>query len=531
MNELILRGLCATLLCLLAACGGGGDASPSAASPTPPTAPLPAEAQVDCSGSACGALPGGVYAGHGVASWRYDNADMAPRTINVQLSNVAGRTATLALSNPGAAPMALTAQVIAASRLPDTNADSGHIARFNHNGFLPYMNAVALRASRTAQAVPAQLGSSRSWIHEDESERVATLVRQIAAQDGRTVNLWLENAETGPAQVNPALLDRLAMRVAGQADSAYELVTGLAGPIWGAHAVSGLILANQPLDVVLLNFDHNARPWGLLGYFWSRNNLTRSAHARSNEALAVFLDTETLYLGGTGALDTLLSTLAHELSHAANFYRRGVQRYQAGGTASATFETWLEEMSAMMAEDLLAARLTPGFNAVRDIRVRDWLTTGAFNCNFTRYDATAGSGCNSYSVGGSLGAYLLRHYGVAFYRDLLASAHVGDDVALLDAQLQAHGGSLDTALRQSPLSVADLPADSPAGMGLPARDDAGYALPAITVSQLGAARLATTPPAALAPYGALLWQRRMASATHNEVVLLPPGARLTVVVR
>lgn len=529
MKSVVNRGLCAAQLVLLAACGGGGGGAEQPVQPAPQSqvTPVPSTTvagEVDCQGEQCGALPDGVYAGHGVGSWRYANTSSQPLPVTVALSNVSGRTATLVLSNPGSTAMPLSAD-LAQSNILAPEPDNA-IARFNHDGFLAYL-AHPLRRSQSATAAvaPAQLGSTKSWVHADESVRVATLVRQLHGLDGRVVNLWLENAEG--TKVDAALLDRLAGRIAGQRDAAYELVTGLVGPVWGAHGLGSLIAPDQPLDIVLLNFDGNAQPWGLLGYFWARNNFTTSANARSNAAVAVFLDTETLYLGGSQAFNSTLSTLAHELTHAANFYRRGVQMYTPTGS-SGTFDTWLEEMSAMMAEDLLAARLTPGFNAIRDIRVRDWLATQAYNCDFTRYSASGS--CNSYSVGGSLGAYLLRQYGLGFFRSLLSSRGDGDDVALLDAQLRAQGAELASAVRLWQTAVADLPLDSPAGFGMPARDEGDYLLPPIAPSQILPDNWTAAAPATLAAHGAFPWQRRGLGFRYSETVTLPPGAALTVLV-
>ncbi|KAF0812072.1 hypothetical protein IGB42_03349 [Andreprevotia sp. IGB-42] len=536
MHVFFLRGISVLPFFLLVACGGGGGSasgnSPAISSQTAPAAtptPLPSPSQIDCSGPACGALEGGQYAGQGVASWLYTNAGNTAAPVSVQLSNVAGRTATLVLSNPSGDAMALLPATASANMLtPPAQAD--HIASFNRDGFLAYMSAPAQRVLRATRGSAEQPGASRMWVHEDESERQTTLVRQLTAQDGRIVNIWLENGQQGAGKIDDALLDRLASRVAGRSDAAYELVTGLAGPVWGTHAIASLIAAEQPLNVVLLDFDHDAQPWGLVGYFWSRNNFTRAANARSNAALAVFLDTETLYLGGPQAFDTTVSTLAHELTHAANFYRRGVQLYQPPASSQA-FDIWLEEMTAMMAEDLLAARLTPGFNAVRDLRMRDWLTATAYNCDFSVY-AAADSRCNSYSVGGSFSAYLLRQYGVAFYRQLLGAQGQGDDIALLDAQLRAYGSNLGTAQRRWQASMAGLPAGSPAGLGFPERNDAGYLLSAMDVVSIGGnLRWPASMPQKLQAHGAYPMQRTGLGASYSETVMLPAGAQLTVLVQ
>ncbi|WP_204277729.1 M30 family zinc metallopeptidase, partial [Enterobacter hormaechei] len=76
---------------------------------------------------------------------------------------------------------------------------------------------------------------------------------------------------------------------------------------------------------------------------------TTTSQPLSNQSLSLYVDSETIYLGGNDGLNTVISTLGHEFTHMANFYQRGVlhgSQYMYG--------TWLEEMTAMTMEDVLS---------------------------------------------------------------------------------------------------------------------------------------------------------------------------------
>lgn len=163
----------------------------------------------------------------------------------------------------------------------------------------------------------------------------------------RTINLWLENAEYDPGKVSDAMLDTVMQRFTNGPGAIHALVTGLAGQPWGPHNRSNRIDSGQAIDIVLVNFVPDGRPYGLLGYFWSLNDFKADPSDAqlkySNQSLSFYIDTETLYLGRNGNA-TQISTLPHEFIHMINFYQRSVlqgTQYQ--------FDTFLKEMPALMA--------------------------------------------------------------------------------------------------------------------------------------------------------------------------------------
>jgi hypothetical protein len=80
-----------------------------------------------------------------------------------------------------------------------------------------------------------------------------------------------------------------------------------------------------------------------------------------------------------------------------NFYQRGALQ-----GSDYMFDTFLEEMSALMSEDILAERLTPGTNPMRDGRITGWMSKPGFNCDLASWVSDANATCFGYNITGSL---------------------------------------------------------------------------------------------------------------------------------
>lgn len=534
----------------LAACGGGGGADNNAApapSPAPAPAPAPTPAQSGlqpaCSGNFCGASVG-RYSGSGVGLWSYTNTGAQNASLSVDLQQLPQRPLLLVYTNTTAMPAAMPVLALQAQTQQRYQSQEEALDRSNHipamiRDFRPPAltdKADTVGEPRRAQsAALAPLGTQRSWyVSPDESafqSRTATLQRQATASDGRTINLWLENSEAGSSKVTDAMLDTLLDRFARPQNSVYGMVTQLAGQPWGATKYSGFIGPDQPIDIVLVNFVPDGKPYGLLGYFWSLNNMQAkpgdSQLKYSNQSLSFYVDTETLYLDKAKGMDAQISTLAHEFVHMVNFYQRNVLQ-----GPSYAFDTFLEEMTAVMMEDLLSDKLTPGANTARDGLVPSWLRRSTFNCDPTQW--STGSTCFGYDVVGAYGAYLLRQYGVGFYQPLLKNTSSSNSWAVLDnAITQAGGPGLAGTLARWGSSIALLPAAaSPQGFGYPQRQDAsGHLIPAIDGAALASARrLPTQLPGLLEGHGHFPFTRQPdAQGRYQEQLTVPPGVTLTVV--
>lgn len=530
---------------VLAGCGGGGGGGPSGPSSQLTTA---------CSGTACGAANATTYSGQGVGVWSYTNTTQAEQQIPVALTNLGSKQVTLIYTNNGDAsvPMpALTLTPPAATTATAQKSLSAAPATGNQiperiRNFKPRLTAADTQARQSIKPQAAAIlpvGSQRSWFVETGSSKIetrqATLRRQASVPTPtgtRTINVWLEDSEYDAAKVSDAMLDTLVQRFTSGSDAVYPLITGLSGEPWGAHSYSNLIDPDQPLDIVFVNFVPDRTPYGLLGYFWSLNNFKADPAdpdvKYSNQSLSFYMDTETLYLDPAAGMTNQISTLSHEFVHMTNFYRRSVQLSKPG--TDYAFDTFLEEMSAMMGEDIVAQRVTPGFNSIASGRVPSWLSRSGFNCDPAAWSADTAAPCFGYDVNGSLGAYLVRQYGVGFYKQLLSNTTSTDSLQVLGNAIQQAGGpTLPVAIQRWGANIALLPGDVPSGYGWPARTEQGFTLAAINGSSLASSRvLPTTVPVNLNARGHFPFLRQPdAQGTYQEQLRVPAGSTLTAVVR
>lgn len=546
----------------LSACGGGGDGAPAtqtasvgtstttgtASTPTspPPTAPVAkptSNVSPACSG--CGAVDANTYAGSGVGVWQNTNPTASAASVPVSIDGLSGQDVTLVFTNESAAPQVMPTISLTAMQSPnllrnilsvDTAKETSQraISEFNRTGWAELADK---RGTPNFSMIGAPnrsvVNDTKVWYHEDGTARTATLQKQVTASDGVTVNFWVENTEFAPAKVSSSIVDTLAQNFS-RTGGIYDMLKSMGGPAWGPHSYSNLIAGTgQPIDIVILNFDNNNTPFGWIGYFWSYNNFTRSTSTpKSNESVSLYLDSETLYLGGAAGLKDMLLTMAHEGMHMQNFYRRAVL-----GGASYAFDTWLEEATAMMMEDFASPSIDPTYNNVRDVRFPDYITYGggSYNCSLFIWTPFAGS-CDSYSVSGSFGGFLNRQLGLGFYKNLLTNLSSTDSKAVLDAAIKSAQPTSSVAeqLRRWAITSNSLmPAtSSPAGYGYPARTEGGFTLPLIDPHALAGARtLPTAVPTSLQAFASFPVVRKAVKGTYSETVQVPAGTTLSIVIQ
>ncbi|WP_353327331.1 M30 family zinc metallopeptidase [Chitiniphilus shinanonensis] len=558
----------------LAACGGGGGGGdggdgdsggtttvPGEAipTPTPPLTATPGAAlSVDCSGEHCGAQAPDRYAGQGVGLWRYDNVGTATANVPVSISGLAGKMVTLLYSNQTSSPVLLPNLPLLAQRRAAAPRGSGfsdttmgaaiqaaprRLREFDPARYLGQPSPTLPTASR--QAGPARassVGSSRPWYvlnaYDELVLRHATLQRQLTAPDGRVINFWVQQGELADNRLSNAMLDRFVTRFAGGEQSIYARVTGMIGQPWGLHGYSSLLSPHQELDVVFANFHPDRNPYiGWAGYFWALNNFKQQPDdpllRYSNQSLSFYIDTETIYLLPERGVEFQLSTLAHELTHMINAYQRGIV---LSSDADHSFETVLEETTALMTEDIVGTQIDPSYHVIRDDRFRQWMRDGDFNCSYPIWQGDPTRACFSYNVAGSFGAYLVRHYGVDFYRNLLRDTTYHDAVMSLDHAIRQAGGPgyVEALRRWGVSSIGLLPASaSPAGFGLPERNEAGFTLPALDGADY--ADIIQWPgayPTNLTGYGHFPMRRNpTGNGVYQEILPVPGHTSLTVIVQ
>lgn len=550
----------------MAGCGGGGgdEAAPVVAAAPPVTVPEPAPVPevpvvpvgiaVDCTGANCSATSTNTYSGSGVGVWKAANTTGAAMQVPVNIGGLSGQDVMLVLTNTSATDgQPMPAIVLADVQRkpsqapfgsvldvkPEASAAKARIAEFNSKGAGELLRRSGQRRDvlgvtpQPLRAAGYAVNDPRPWNHLSDSNvvesRNTTLRAAVNMSDGTVVNFWVEDGEFDVAKVSPTILSELVAAYTSGPDAIYGMVQQVAGKAWGPHGYSNLIADNQTIDIVVLNFNNDAQAYGTLGYFWGLNNFTQAERPDSNEAVALFLDAETLYLAGSTGRKLMKSTLAHEATHMANFYQRGVL---PGGDGDYLNDTWLEEMTAMVMEDLLSTRIDATYNKIRDVRLQAYLQAGNYNCTLTTF--VAGVVCDGYSVSGSFGGYLLRQYGLAFFKHLLANKSSDDSMIVLDSSIKAAGGpGLGEALSRWSTTAALLPAGtSPAGFGYPGRAETDFTIiPIDGALYSGVRKLPTAVPATLKPLASFPVLRPAVTGTFTETVTVPANSTLSVVIR
>lgn len=535
----------------LTGCGGGGGETgpatsaenpPVAVTPTDPTTPVVSDVAPSCTN--CGAVSNTQYSGTGVGIWHKKNIASQAQDVRVDIGGLVNKEVTVIFTNgqnveqPMSA-VAMSSQVnpqpVSNISAPAPQFSAAHeVSEFNQsgwkklleNGHSRFMNRMSADVAYEANLVAGT--STRIFNHHDGIARSTTLRKQVTALDGVVINVWVEDSQFGAASVNSTMVDQLASSLAQQG-GIYSMLKDVGGPLWGPHPYEELIPGSgQPVDIVIMNFNNDGKPYGEIGYFYALNAFKKAYAPKSNESISLYLDSETLALGGNNGMQAMKSTIAHEFMHMSNFYRRGVlmdPKYQ--------YDTWLEEMTAMMMEDTAGLAIDPTYNSTRDQRFPQYLSYGSYNCaltNFTGFGAT----CESYSLNGSFGGYLLRQMGVRFLKDILRSNYASSEVGL-DMTIQSYrpDSSLSNEMRK--FAVASIPAlpaaSAPAGFNFPALSEGGYNIPAINGSLYKSVRtLPTVTPASLQAYGNFPIVRKGVTGRFTQTYKVPAGTTLSVVV-
>ncbi|MDR0587835.1 MAG: hypothetical protein LBG61_02515 [Burkholderiales bacterium] len=534
----------------------------------------------DCQGAYCGAVNTTDYGGTGIGIWRYKNDSEITRDVSVTLSNIRNKTVTIIYTNetenntialPFVSPTA-TDSPVDETKTSDVLTDAGddlfltEVDREPLRGAAvnaipdavrlfdptPYLQNAEITLTRPkskllrAARAPA-IGDERVWnvnVNSKIEERRTVLKRLFSSGD-RAIQIWVEPDEFGDDKMSDAMLDKIVDTVK---EVIYPTVIELAGASWGAHQFAkSLIDEDQPLALVLVNFDKNRRGMGLLGYYWSKNQFTKETMSDSNEALALFLDTETFYLSSSGysispnATGTLLmlDTIAHEMTHMVEFYQRNVLN-RNDEVDSSSYREFFQELPAMMMEDIVAQKVDARYHPIRDNYHKNWLWYGVddFGCGLISF----GKNCvrspyYGYDATGSFGAYLLRRHGIGFFRRLFVDQSRADPLERLNTLLKeaAHDDTEDFArhVQRWGANIALLPASgSPDKYGFPERDEIDGHLPEINGENYRESlRLPKTPPAQLESFAFYpLTRKTTQSDTMSESFAVPPGVSLTVVV-
>ncbi len=522
----------------------------------------------NCTGAGCAAVDDDTYAGSGVGVWRYHNATAQAATLTVRLDGVtAGNKVTLLFSNGTAATVTPPPSVGSAAAANASGQAAGALARRVRAMSASGLDEAALRAreaadqahgrlleendridrqmrvlqgprqpDRTAAQAPRvsatpAVGATRVWNESAFGSGNYTTTAKAVCPVGNSRNavFWVDASSLSSGKVTTAQLDAMVAAFCG-AQGGFARLVALLGDAWGPHDDTRLIGDNPLQDINVAVVD---APGSWAGYVYSANKYKRSAIANSNEALLFFIKAGQVQ----SDLRYSISTLLHEATHLINSYQRDVVR-------NVRHDTWLEETSAMMAEDIVTPHMVKqddgsDYNKMITYRLPFHLNTGG-DVSYINWPMLSGQ---HYNIGGAFGVWLNRRFGLEIKRKLVTDCPAGSagtsSHACLDALVQTLGGiSLADELAHFGATMFSLlpAANVPQGLGFAERTDGGYRLLPVDVSALAGYRVGTSSSLSAGyratsqmfhedtvPAGATVYQR--------TGVVVPPGTTLLVVVR
>jgi Peptidase M30 len=548
--------LCASLISILIACGGGGDSSTVAVVPDKPVKPAKpidpviaspkTELSVLCNGLNCGAQDSNTFNGAGIGLWAYDNTGTQEAVLPVSINNVLGKTLTVVYTNldtkaqPLNIPFSADIKAnILQNNLP-TNTEGNHekIQKFNIEGYKSILKPseanTSIARSMLTLVNDAVVGDTKVWSYYLDTgpsvQATFILAQQVTAYDGKKINFWVDINEYNTSKVLDVDVINLAQSFANGDDSLYKNVINLAGQPFGTNTFANLISPSNPsLNVVIANLNPDKQPYGKIGYFASENTFQKSSMPASNEALALFIDSETIYIPVSGvsksvAMTSITSSLVHEFTHMINFSQRAVLK------RAAFPNTWLEETSALGMEDILSNKINPSYSIQRDNRYLAFLQSAQYNCPMHLVN----KGCDDYQRASTFISFLNRKYGVNFYKGLLKNFSSDQPMTLMDNQIKASGGiGYQDELKKFSTNFALMPASNlPVGFGFPAIVSEGYTLPAIYRNDLSKYVYPPLKPSALNSDGSMYYfEIKNLPTSYIQNIPVPAKTNVSIVMK
>jgi hypothetical protein len=299
---------------------------------------------------------------------------------------------------------------------------------------------------------PYTAGSSTKsfWVQNSSGTFVA--VNATLRAIGQYCYVWVVDANYDAAsstatdnKISTAQAQTLAAKFDGSSgaswkDGIYKLVTNIFGlEVGGGAAGDGGRDGDKHISILLYDIDGDysaSQSGGVFGFFWSKDDYSQADIDAAGYSNIKTNYTEMFYLDShltDRYPDAMYSTLAHEFQHMIHYNQKA---YAHPNSAQVLDSTWLDEMCAMVAEDLIAAKLGIG-----DLDA-PWSRLHEFSYHYTESGVTdwltGNEVLKSYASAYAFGAFLLRNYGgPALFSGLVQTDKI-DDAAVTEA-LSASG--------------------------------------------------------------------------------------------
>jgi len=270
----------------------------------------------------------------------------------------------------------------------------------------------------------------------------------------KTLNVWVADNSFGSGCgkskcVTQDMVDQLAdtFLKTDLDNDIYDWVTNIYEEEWGSAAeakYSELIPEDDEITILLTDIDGDNSPTGgVIGFFWSKDNLDKATVNGSNERIMFYADA-VMFANGEDGWDIddfwpkeMVSTLAHEFQHMIHFYQKTILLLDANSEGT---NIWINEMLSETTEDLIATKIQHigprGVEYTEGSAGDPGNTDGRYPL-FNKYNTLSLTGWSNrledYSKVNAFGIYLIRNYGGAkLLHDIMHNTYI-DEQAIVDA--------------------------------------------------------------------------------------------------
>ncbi len=523
---------------------------------------------VPCKEETCPAAAADRYAGTGIGRWQLVNDQPHSQAVNIDIAGLStGQQVLLSLTNAsgdnaGLAELgksegmgnrqiaSLMTQAASPTSTPQPLAsflqrqDEAHAERQDRDRAVQLAfpgtdgrsqarsgrRFVQSASAREPLPVPA-IDSSKDWFDSGNGMTYKSrLVDSCSLPSGRKVLFWVDSQATANDLLSPTqVADDFKPMVCGEQGGFQRLQTLLGAEVFGLHDRNDIIsdAALQPIQILLAD---PGPGWGWGAFVFSGDLVLKKSLSVSNEAVLMVVNARYIKTD----LNFIKSSLIHEFMHQVNNYQRWILNKWA------RHESWLEETTAMMAEDLLSSSLIAKADG------SPYAAMAARIANYQSFPFTSqylGGDFANYSIGGSLAAYLDRRLGAGLLRGLTFNCpneglHQGSLRCLDDQVFGLSGAGLPEHYAAMNLSViAPFNATDGAGLGMPAYVGDTVDLPVIDLATLGKGilREQVYSPWTLYPGSHVyLWESATSAANghyRRKGIMVPPGHVLQIMIR
>ena len=305
----------------------------------------------------------------------------------------------------------------------------------------------------------------------DYDVATARSVVSVSTEFGdKTLNIWVSDDSFGSGCgkskcVTQTMVDQLSdtFLKTDLDNDIYDWVTNIYEEEWGSNAEAKyeeLIPADNEITILLTDIDGDNSPTGgVIGFFWSKDNLDKTTISGSNERIMFYADA-IMFANGEGIWDIddfwpkeMVSTLAHEFQHMIHFYQKTILLLDANSEGT---DVWINEMLSETTEDLIATKIKHiGSRGIEYTDGSDGPTDNTngryplYNANNTLSLTAWNNQLADYSKVNAFGAYLIRNYGGAkLLHDIMHNAYT-DEQAVVNAvnkSIEGSGKTFDNLL-------------------------------------------------------------------------------------